>query len=336
MNAIGFLVDEIFFRGYRKVDIVKPVFIIGAPRSGTTYVHRTLAKHPAFTTTTAIDCLLTPSVSQRKLLRCLCKIDGFIGRPFGRLISTVQTPLLKKVSGNHAFSLTDAEEDFLFLTPILQCFLLVIAYPHSRWLWRQSCADRSADNIGNKITMKWYRLCLRKHLYCNPQASRYLSKNPSFSGMAHLLAETFPDCQMIVCERDAPTAVRSQFRVLQPIRKMFTADANDVRFNKQLLKTLKFYYKNLHALKSNLPADRVRSVPLWQVSQSPVTTFQSLIEWIDQFHPTSESISLSILNDLEANQTKHPPKTGSYRAAEEVEAAISDFLPWQASEEFAL
>ena len=37
------LLDEIFHRGYRKVQIKQPVFIIANPRSGTTFLHRLMA-----------------------------------------------------------------------------------------------------------------------------------------------------------------------------------------------------------------------------------------------------------------------------------------------------
>src|SRR5580704_1043802 len=37
------IVDEIFFRGYRKVQIKEPVFIISNPRSGTTFLHRLIS-----------------------------------------------------------------------------------------------------------------------------------------------------------------------------------------------------------------------------------------------------------------------------------------------------
>src|SRR5688572_26821538 len=37
------LLDEIFYRGYKKVQIKQPVFIIANPRSGTTYLHRLVA-----------------------------------------------------------------------------------------------------------------------------------------------------------------------------------------------------------------------------------------------------------------------------------------------------
>jgi len=44
MHWLGFLLDDIFFRGYRTIDIKKPVFIVGIPRSGTTLFQRVLAR----------------------------------------------------------------------------------------------------------------------------------------------------------------------------------------------------------------------------------------------------------------------------------------------------
>ncbi|MGB1248157.1 MAG: hypothetical protein ACPG4Z_04675, partial [Chitinophagales bacterium] len=37
--SFGRILDEIFFRGYRKVDLSSPVFIISNPRCGTTFLH---------------------------------------------------------------------------------------------------------------------------------------------------------------------------------------------------------------------------------------------------------------------------------------------------------
>lgn len=42
------LVDEILFRGYRKVEVEAPVFVVGQPRSGTTFLHRTLSADKGF------------------------------------------------------------------------------------------------------------------------------------------------------------------------------------------------------------------------------------------------------------------------------------------------
>ncbi|MEM6704121.1 MAG: sulfotransferase, partial [Acidobacteriota bacterium] len=42
VHWLGFLLDELFYRGYRRVRIERPLFILGLPRSGTTHLHRTL------------------------------------------------------------------------------------------------------------------------------------------------------------------------------------------------------------------------------------------------------------------------------------------------------
>jgi hypothetical protein len=42
------LIDEILFRGYRKVEVDAPVFIAGEPRSGTTFLHRTMSADEQF------------------------------------------------------------------------------------------------------------------------------------------------------------------------------------------------------------------------------------------------------------------------------------------------
>ncbi|MBX2885581.1 MAG: sulfotransferase [Granulosicoccus sp.] len=339
-NLLGFLLDEIFFREYRNTTISKPLFIVGVPRSGTTNVHRTLAKHPGFTTTSAVDCLLTPSITQRKLLNSIKRLDGCLGFPITKLIAVLHSSITHRISVDHEFSLNAPEEDFLFLAPLLQCFLLVLPFPRSRWLWRLSTADRYPSCPGTRLTLRWYRLCIRKHLYCNPQASRYLSKNPSFSGIANQLTDFFPDCQLIICERDAPTAVRSQYRVLAPLRALFWGSERDSYFDLRLVDTLYFYYSNLDLIKKRLPSERVLALPLWQVSSQPQRTFQAVFHWVNRYsastmpgpHPPPRT-TLQIRTQASPSRADtDPANSQDYRASSIVEAALIAFLPWQVSD----
>ena len=58
---MGFLLDEIFFRKYRTIEIKQPVFIIGVPRSGTTFLQRLLAQdEDQFTSMKFWEILLAP------------------------------------------------------------------------------------------------------------------------------------------------------------------------------------------------------------------------------------------------------------------------------------
>ena len=66
------LLDEILFPGYRKTKVEKPVFIIGNPRSGTTFLHRIMDKDKQnFTSFQVWELIFAPSITQRKLIWAL-------------------------------------------------------------------------------------------------------------------------------------------------------------------------------------------------------------------------------------------------------------------------
>ncbi len=69
INWICFGLDEIFFPKYRQQEIKTPVFIIGNPRSGTTFTHRLIEKDTeTFTAASSWELLFCPSIIQRKLI----------------------------------------------------------------------------------------------------------------------------------------------------------------------------------------------------------------------------------------------------------------------------
>ena len=67
--SFGRLVDEIFFRGYKDVDLSDPVFIISNPRCGTTFLHRLLCLDKDRYTFTLLYHTLLPSVFYIKLIQ---------------------------------------------------------------------------------------------------------------------------------------------------------------------------------------------------------------------------------------------------------------------------
>ncbi|MFT4901153.1 MAG: hypothetical protein ACI81V_000420 [Lentimonas sp.] len=52
IHWLGFLIDELCYPHYRRIEVKAPLFIAGIPRSGTSFVHRTLASDPSFTSMT--------------------------------------------------------------------------------------------------------------------------------------------------------------------------------------------------------------------------------------------------------------------------------------------
>ena len=70
IHNIFLFIDEILFFSFKKIKINKPLFIVGIPRSGTTFLHRTLSQDSdKFTTFQLWEFLLAPSITQKLLLR---------------------------------------------------------------------------------------------------------------------------------------------------------------------------------------------------------------------------------------------------------------------------
>ena len=64
--------DHLFFPGFKKVKLDRPVFIIGTPRSGTTFLHRFLEEHWSLACFQVWQ-MIMPSITGQKLLRPFIK-----------------------------------------------------------------------------------------------------------------------------------------------------------------------------------------------------------------------------------------------------------------------
>lgn len=245
MHWIGFLLDEVLFRGYRRIDVREPVFVLGVPRSGTTFMHRLLAEDPAFTTFSMWECLFAPSIAERYLWRGVAAIDRRIGRPLGRLAGLIERRVSRSMDGIHPTSLRAPEEDYLVFLPLFCSFILIVPFPEAEWVWRMARFDRNVDQTERIALIRWYRRCLQKHLYVNGRDRTILSKNASFAGMAGSLVDAFPGCRLVICERDALQAVASQFNSLAGGLRLFGVSPDAPRFRRRLLDCLDFYYENL-------------------------------------------------------------------------------------------
>jgi len=259
LHWLGFAADELLFRGWRRVDVRQPLFVLGPPRSGTTHLHHVLSSDPDVTTFRMWECLFGLSVTGRRLLMLCAKIDRALGRPLGRLGSWLGTKFLSDMDDVHPFSMQAPEEDFLTLMPPMQCFILVVAFPNAGALWRSARLDREAPPAQRRRLMRYYRACVQKHLYVFGPEKRFLSKNASFSGAAEALLETFPDARILACDRDPKSTVPSQLSSLKPgLAATGFGGVPDV-LRDRLMDLLRFYYLHLFDLARRDP-DRVAIV----------------------------------------------------------------------------
>ena len=274
--------DDLLFPGYRKVEVLEPLFVVGLPRSGTTLLHRTLSlDEERFTTLKLWELLLAPSVVQRKVLGALGTLDRAVGRPVGRLVAWVERRVLGFMDDIHPTSLAEPEEDYLFLLPAFAAFILILAFPgHSR-LWTVARLDAAEDDFRLGL-IEFYRSCLQRHLYVAGTERRVLSKNPSFSSFVETLAQVFPDARFVACARDPREAVASQLSSLEDGASFFGWAVSDPTHRDRIVDTLVHYGDHLTAVLPTLGEARWAWCPLSSLNrelESEVTRIYGRLGW---------------------------------------------------------
>ena len=242
---VGFFLDELLFRKYRLVKIKNPLFIIGIPRSGTTHLHRTLAKDVQnWTTFTLRELILTPSITERKIWQIMSKIVYYPSRPFVRIIGWIKQKLSSSLNEVHPSSLREPEEDFMTLLPVLSCFLLVHPFPFPE-IWRLAYFDEKISNPDKKRIMIFYKSCFQRHLYFHGVDKRIISKNASFCSAIRSLNDTFPDHQLIVTVRNPLQSIPSFLSTMSKGAQLFDNHFHDGQLQEMTLDVLRYYHQYL-------------------------------------------------------------------------------------------
>ncbi len=187
--------DHLFYGAHRRVPIERPVFILGHPRSGTTFLHRLLTctdEHPAFRTWE----LLVPSLTARKLIRPLLPA---LVRVLGKGLHDDTTLFAEDAHEVRVDSVE--EEELLLLFALNTQFLLLftalgfaeadpwdLVFPD-----RQSAARRRAS-------MALLRGCLQRQILATG-CPRVVAKMPYSTLRARTLLEAFPDARFVYLVR---------------------------------------------------------------------------------------------------------------------------------------
>src|SRR5271157_3675493 len=89
-TGLCFWLDDFLFPAYRQQPVEKPLFILGNFRSGSTFLHRLLARDKEnFTSLRTWDIFITPSITQRKIAELFAKVDSHFGGPLRKLMIAI-------------------------------------------------------------------------------------------------------------------------------------------------------------------------------------------------------------------------------------------------------
>jgi hypothetical protein len=206
----GLWLDEVFYPSYRQTNISQPVFIIGNPRSGTTFLQRLLAKDGKnFLSMKAWEIFGAPSILMRKTAWLSVRAARALGIRISRRIRKLER-LWKESDPIHRLKLREPEEDeYLFIHNFSTMKIWSFAAMEEESEPYIYYDDRLPEHERDRM-MDFYENCIQRHYYSHGGNGRhYLSKNPNFSPAIQTLLDRFPDAKFIYLLRNPLKAVPS-------------------------------------------------------------------------------------------------------------------------------
>lgn len=188
--------DEIFYSGYKKLEI-HPVFIIGQPRSGTTFLHRTLAvdennfvaiKHIEWRFPYIfVQRILSRSRWAKKIIHKNYWSDSSAGRVAAEM---------------HPDTLSDWEEDGIFFEEcFLHHFFTFLRFPNPHLLQYLDEFPLLPEAVQMKM-LETHRKVIQKVMYLRNGAGKlYISKEVTGHNKIQKILQLYPDAKFIVSVR---------------------------------------------------------------------------------------------------------------------------------------
>jgi hypothetical protein len=275
---LAYGLDMLFYPQLQTQKIEQPIFIVGNFRSGTTLLHRLLAKDDRFTGMKAWEIYVAPSITQRKLVHWMMKINHAIGNPIGKIITSFEKAL-KAYSYMHPTGLNKIEEDGHLFLHTFSTYNLFAFFPFPDLVRQYIYYDEEVPDEQKEQDMTYYKEVLQRHIYAN-NGKRYISKSPTYSPKVKTLHKKFPDAKFI-------NLVRSPLRVIPSSVSMFSnhwktygepegeypQPAKDV-----MREQAKHWYIHPHQYLKNLPSDQYVKVNFRDLVNNPKEVIENIYQ----------------------------------------------------------
>ena len=248
--------DHVFFPAFRHVEVRRPVFIIGHPRSGTTFLQLLLTQTGEFCTFKAWEIFL-PSLVARRLLR----------RTIERRIEQRKATFFPAEVG-HEVALDQVEEDELLLAYANNTELIVSMSPLAFGDWDLSELSYPDDQPERRRrrTMAFLRSCYQRQIHWTGKTQVVGKMTYAAMRLRSLLA-AFPDAKIVYVVRSPLETIPSHFTLE---RNLFAHMWGPIpiprarldRFHRQRYQSSIAYYRYVEDLieKGALPANQFMAV----------------------------------------------------------------------------
>lgn len=281
INWLTRALDYVFYPGFQKTSLDRPIFILGNPRGGTTFVHRFLLNTQKLCAFELWE-MLFPAVTARKI--------------FGRIVHRFApfSPARYHSSDAHETSLRDVETDdaMAFFHFVDGGFLwsYFLAW-EDEWGSDKSKSYFDLDNEPEQKKEKYFKYmegCWRRNMFAKKKG-RFIVKSSIFTLRVKSLLERYPDCKIIYVVRDPletiPSGMSLLTGVLEQSYDVFNATKPEdlKRYLENLYQGSAYMYRVFHELKKNgdIPPERFMVVPYPSLTTDFENTMNKLVEFLE-------------------------------------------------------
>ncbi len=315
-HRVAWLLDDLFFPGYRRQEVRQPVFIAAPHRSGTTLLLNTLAHDPQFVPMDMWESFFAPSIVQRKFMWALLQVDNRLGSPLRRLIKAMDQawgnlPQNRDYFRVHRLSFLAPEEDSQLLLHQASGYDLLAFFPFPDVLWDYADYYRRVPATRRRKEMAFYRAMLQRHLYAHG-GGHHLSKPPTFASAIPDLLRLFPDARFIHLIRHPVHVVPSSVALWRGHWRMNGCPGDIRALARAVLEHNRIWYRRLYEDLASLPPHQVVRVNYDDLKAD----LQGTIEHI------YDRLKLPLSPEFRAYLARRTPQVRAYRS--------SHRYPWEA------
>jgi omega-hydroxy-beta-dihydromenaquinone-9 sulfotransferase len=230
LYAFGTFTDAIFFKKYKRIVIKKPVFLIGHPRSGTTFLHKFIVKNVPEFEGMYLWRMLFSTLTSRFIVKPLLPV---INKVFPK---NLYDPNIHKTG----FLEPETDDAALFFKSFEGMF---------SWLYFSALSNYKDTNVlekdlikacNIKSVLKNLKVLFEKNLYKAKDSARIFSKSFSLILNFNEIKETFNDAKLIILIRDPLEVIPSSLSLARNVQNNLNG------FEKLPLNEKMDYYRNLY------------------------------------------------------------------------------------------
>ncbi len=248
------LLDHILYPDFKNQEVRAPIYIIGNPRSGTTFSHRLLALDDQFTYFKLYQTIF-PAITCYRFFALFGRLDRMLGHPGKRLLNIISNRSFKGWETIHKTGPEKAESDEMLFMYAMLSPLLGLLFPFLAELDDATFVDFMPEKSRKKL-MAYYYSCLQRHLYATGPNKILLQKVALIAGRIQAIHTLLPDMRIVHLIRHPAESIPSLISMFEVTWKSLAPHlAEDGRACREMADLICKYYLHLHEVEAAIPRE---------------------------------------------------------------------------------